>query len=205
VNIGAATGDNGWSLNATGIGTTGLTGSIKSDIINGNGAGKLIINGYGGADAIALGTHTAADTIYLVANAIETITGFGSSTGTIADVLNVTAKGNALSGIALTDKTALATNNSPIAVKSGLIFSHADNGIALTAASAAALFSNTKAINQFAITKGSGLELLIETGVSSTFNNVVWEIKDVAGVYTAIELAGISSVSGHNVVFANLH
>jgi Bacterial Ig-like domain len=205
VNVGNTTGGNGWSLNATGAGTTNLTGSIKSDIINGNGSGKLTINGYGGNDTIVLGTHIAADTIYLVANSIETIKGFGSSTGAIADMLNVTAKGNALSGIALTDKTALAPNNSPLAVKSGLVFSYADNGVALTAASAAALFSNTKALNEFAIAKGSGLELLIETGVSADFNNVVWEIKDVAGVYTAIELVGISTVSGHNVVFANLN
>ena len=205
VNVAAATGTSGWTLNATGTGTTSITGSIKNDIINGNTSGGLTINGDGGADTIVLGTHSKADTIYLVANATETITGFGSSTGSIVDILNVTATGNALAGLTLQDKTTLATYNAALAKNStGLVFSHADAGVALTAASAAALFSNTQATNKFAIATGSGIELLIETGATST-SNAVWEIIDTAGVFTAIKLTGITVVAGHNITFANFH
>jgi len=203
VNVSAATGISGWTLNATGIGTTRLTGSVKNDLINGDAAGGLTINGYGGTDTIALGTHTKADTVYLVANAIETITGFGSSMGTIADVLNVTAMGNALAGLILKNETTLATHNSPLSANSsGLVFSHADNGTALTATTAAALFANTQTTGKFAIATGTGIELLIETGVTPT-SNVIWEINDTAGVFTAIKLTGIAVVAGHNVAFAN--
>jgi len=182
-----------------------VTGTAKNDIINGNTTGGLTINGGGGTDTIVLGTHTNADTIYLVANVTETITGFGSSTGSIVDLLNVTATGNALAGLTLQNKTTLATNNSALAKNStGLVFSHADAGVALTEASVAALFSNTQATNKFAIATGTGIELLIETGASST-SNTVWEIIDTAGVFTAIKLTGITVVAGHNITFANFH
>ena len=205
VNVGAATGHDGWKLIATGSGTTSITGSVNNDIINGNTTGGLTINGSGGTDTITLGAHKVADTVYLVNNALETITGFGSSTGSIADVLNVTAKGNALAGLTLTNETTLATNNSPLAANSsGLVFAHADSGVALTAKTAAALFSDTQALHEFAIAKGNGIELLIETGVTTT-SNVVWEIKDTAGVFTAIELTGVSVVAGHNLGFVNFH
>ena len=205
ISLAAATGASGWTLDATGTGTTSITGSTKSDIIHGNTAGGLTIDGHGGSDTIVLGTHTKADTVYLVANAIETITGFGGSTGTVADVLNVTATGNILAGKTLTNETALATNNKALAANSnGLVFSHADNGTALTATTAAALFSTTQAVGEFAIAKGSGIELLIETGATAT-SNYVWEIKDTAGVFTAIELTGVAVVSGHNLGFSNFH
>jgi hypothetical protein len=205
VNVAAAKGVNGWALNTTGTGTSSLTGSINNDTINGNVAGGLTINGHGGSDTIALGTHKRADTIYLVANAMETITGFGSSTGTVADGLNVTAKGNALVGVTLHDKTSLATKNSSLpADSSGLVFSYADSGTALTETTAAALFSNTQTLDKFAISKGTGTELLIETGVSSS-TNVIWEIIETAGVFTAIKLTGITVIAHHNIAFANIH
>ena len=205
VSVAAAKGTNGWTLNATGTGTSSLTGSINNDTINGNHSGGLIINGHRGSDTIVLGTHTNADTIYLVANAMETITGFGSLTGTVVDRLNVTAIGNALAGITLQNKTSLATKNSPLpANSSGFVFSHADSGAALTETSAAALFAVTKTAGMFAISKGTGTELLIETGVSATAN-VVWEIIETAGVFKAIELTGITVVAHHNIAFANFH
>jgi len=206
INVKAATGADGWTLNATGTGTTSLTGSINNDTINGNAAGGLTINGAGGGtDTLVLGTHTRADTIYLVANALENITGFGSSTGTVADKLNVTATGNALAGLTLKNDTALATNNTALAANSsGLVFAHADAGTALTDATAAALFSDVQAVGKYAIAPGTGLELLIETGATTT-SNVVWEIKDTAGVFTAIELTGVTVVAGHNLAFTNFH
>jgi CRISPR/Cas system-associated protein endoribonuclease Cas2 len=205
VSVAVASGTNGWTLNTTGTGTNRLTGSINNDTINGNAAGGLIINGHGGSDTIALGTHKRADTIYLVANAVETITSFGSSGGTIIDGLNVTAMGNALAGMTLHDKTFLATTNSPLpANSSGLVFSYADSGAALTATTAAAMFANTQTLDKFAISKGTGSELLIETGVSSN-TNVIWEIIETAGVFTAIKLTGITVVAHHHIAFANLH
>ena len=205
INVKAATGADGWTLNATGTGTTSLTGSINNDTINGNAAGGLTINGAGGTDTLVLGTHTRADTLYLVANALENITGFGSSTGTVADKLNVTATGNALAGLTLKNDTALATNNTALAANSsGLVFAHADAGTALTATTAAALFSDVQAVGKYAIAPGTGLELLIETGATTT-SNVVWEIKDTAGVFTAIELTGVTVVAGHNLAFSNFH
>ena len=207
VSVAAAIGADGWTLNATGTGTgtTSLTGSINNDTINGDAAGGLTINGAGGTDTLVLGTHTSADTIYLVANALENITGFGSSTGTVADGLNVTATGNALAGLTLKNDTTLATNNVALAANStGLVFGHADAGTALTAATAAALFSDVQAVGKYAIATGTGLELLIETGATTT-SNVVWEIKDTAGVFTAIELTGVTVVAGHNLAFANFH
>jgi len=207
VNVGAATGTSGWTINATGNGTTSITGSIKNDTINGNTSGGLTINGGGGSDNIALGTHTNADTIYLVNNNKVTITGFGSSTGSVTDILNVTATGNALAGLTLQNKTTLATNNAPLAANStGLVFNYANAGTALTAASAAALFSNTQATNKFAIAPGSGIELLIETGATAaSTTNHVWKIIDTAGVFSAIELTGVTVAAGHNITFANFH
>ena len=207
VNVGAATGTSGWTINATGNGTTSITGSIKNDTINGNTSGGLTINGGGGSDSIALGTHTNADTIYLVNNNKATITGFGSSTGSVTDILNVTATGNALAGLTLQNKTTLATNNAPLAANSsGLVFNYANAGTALTAASAAALFSNTQATNKFAIAPGSGIELLIETGATAaSTTNHVWKIIDTAGVFSAIELTGVTVAAGHNITFANFH
>ncbi len=207
VNIGAAAGTSGWTINATGNGTTSITGSIKNDTINGNTSGGLTINGGGGSDSIALGTHTNADTIYLVNNNKVTITGFGSSTGSVTDILNVTATGNALAGLTLQNKTTLATNNAPLAANStGLVFNYANAGTALTAASAAALFSNTQATNKFAIATGSGIELLIETGASAaSTSNHVWKIVDTAGVFSAIELTGVTVAAGHNITFSNFH
>ena len=205
VNVGAAAGTSGWTINATGNGTTSITGSIKNDTINGNTSGGLTINGGGGSDSIALGTHTNADTIYLVNNNKVTITGFGSSTGSVTDILNVTATGNALAGLTLQNKTTLATNNAPLAANStGLVFNYANAGTALTAASAAALFSNTQATNKFAIATGSGIELLIETGASAaSTSNHVWKIVDTAGVFSAIELTGVTVAAGHNITFSN--
>ncbi len=207
VNVGAAAGTSGWTINATGNGTTSITGSIKNDTINGNTSGGLTINGGGGSDSIALGTHTNADTIYLVNNNKVTITGFGSSTGSVTDILNVTATGNALAGLTLQNKTTLATNNAPLAANStGLVFNYANAGTALTAASAAALFSNTQATNKFAIATGSGIELLIETGASAaSTSNHVWKIVDTAGVFSAIELTGVTVAAGHNITFSNFH
>jgi hypothetical protein len=207
VNLAAATGTSGWTINATGNGTTSITGSIKNDTINGNTSGGLTINGGGGSDSIALGTHTNADTIYLVNNNKATITGFGSSTGSVTDILNVTATGNALAGLTLQNKTTLATNNTPLAANSsGLVFNYANAGTALTAASAAALFSNTQATNKFAIAPGSGIELLIETGATAaSTTNHVWKIIDTAGVFSAIELTGVTVAAGHNITFANFH
>ncbi len=207
VNLAAATGTSGWTINATGTGTTSITGSIKNDTINGNTSGGLTINGGGGSDSIALGTHTNADTIYLVNNNKVTITGFGSSTGSVTDILNVTATGNALAGLTLQNKTTLATNNAPLAANSsGLVFNYANAGTALTAASAAALFSNTQATNKFAIAPGSGIELLIETGATAaSTTNHVWKIIDTAGVFSAIELTGVTVAAGHNITFANFH
>ena len=205
VNVAVATGANGWTLNAKGTGTTSLTGSINNDTINGHVTGGLIINGHGGSDTIALGTHIKADTIYLVANAMETITGFGSLAGTVTDKLNVTAIGNALASITLLDKTSLATKNSPLpANASGLVFSHADNGTSLTASTAAALFANTQTLDKFAISKGTGAELLIETGAGNS-TNVIWEIIETAGMFTAIKLTGITVAGNHNVAFASLN
>jgi len=152
-----------------------------------------------------LGTHIKADTIYLVANAMETITGFGSLAGTVTDKLNVTAIGNALASITLLDKTSLATKNSPLpANASGLVFSHADNGTSLTVSTAAALFANTQTLDKFAISKGTGAELLIETGAGNS-TNVIWEIIETAGVFTAIKLTGITVAGNHNVAFASLN
>jgi hypothetical protein len=71
--------------------------------------------------------------------------------------------------IKLINDTARATNNKPLAANSsGLVFSHADKGVALTATTAAALFSNTQAVGEYDIAKGSGIELLIETGTTPT-------------------------------------
>ena len=205
VNIGAATGSSGWTLNATGTGTSKLTGSIKNDFINGNIAGALTINGKGGADTISLGIHKAADTVYLVANAIETITGFGSLTSSMADGLNVTASGNALVGLTLRDETFLVTNNSPLAAgSSGLVFNYNNSGSTLTAAKAADLFADIQTAGKYAISKGTGIEVLIETSITSTVN-VIWEIKDSSGVFTAIELAGVAVLAGHNVAYTNFH
>ncbi|MEI6145379.1 MAG: hypothetical protein WCP66_03050, partial [Methylococcales bacterium] len=207
INVGAAAGTSGWTINATGNGTTSITGSIKNDTINGNTSGGLTINGGGGSDSIALGTHTNADTIYLVNNNKVTITGFGSSTGSVTDILNVTETGNALAGLTLQNKTTLATNNAPLAANStGLVFNYANAGTALTAASAAALFSNTQATNKFAIAPGSGIELLIETGATAaSTTNHVWKIIDTAGVFSAIELTGVTVAAGHNITFSNFH
>jgi len=83
-----------------------------------------------------------------------------------------------------------------------LLFTHADNGAALTATTAAALFSVKQTANTFAIAKGSGLELLIETGATPT-TDVIWQIKQTNGVFTAIELTGVAVVEGHHVDFAN--
>ena len=198
-------GANGWVINTSVGGLTTIVGSYKNDTINGDSAGGLNINGNGGADTIVLGDHSTADIINLVANGIDTITGFGGLTGTVADVLNVTASGNALAGLTLIDETSLATNNSPlIANSTGLVFSYADGGTALTAITAAALFSDTQAIGKFAIATGTGTELLIETGATPT-SNVVWEIIDAAGVFTAIELTGVSVVAGYDLAFNNLN
>jgi len=35
--------------------------------------------------------------------------------------------------------------------------------------------------------------------------NAVWEIKDINGVFTAIELLGIAGVARHNITFTNFH
>jgi hypothetical protein len=202
--MGAATGSFGWTLKATGVGTTSLTGTNKNDTIIGNSAGGLTINGHGGTDSITLGNHKAADTIYLVNNAKEFITGFGGSTGTVADVLNVTAAGNALAGLTLSNQTFLAANNKALAANSsGLVFSYADHGTALTAASAAALFATTQTPGKFAIAAGIGSDLLIETGISSTAN-AVWEINQTSGVFTAIQLTGVTVAAGHNIGFAHI-
>jgi len=66
------------------------------------------------------------------------------------------------------------------------------------------LFSDVQAVGKYAIATGTGLELLIETGATTT-SNVVWEIKDTARVFTAIELTGVTVVAGHNLAFTNFH
>ncbi len=208
ISLASATGTNGWTLTATGTGTTTMTGSAQNDTLNGNSAGGITIDGHGGTDTIALGTHTMADTIYVsgTTNAIETVTGFGSSTGTVADILNVTATGNVLAGVTLIDETSLAFNKAALGAASGYVFHDADGGTALTATTAAALFSTTKGGGHWAITAGAGTqtELLIETGATTT-SDTVWKISETSGgVFTAVKVVGVTVVATHDVVYSTL-
>ena len=155
---------------------------------------------------MALGTHAAADTLNLQAAGLGATNNFGSATGTVVDIFNVTAAGNILAGATLSNKTAQATGNANLANASGYVFLKNDaGGAALTSTSAAALFSTTT--NNFGtwnIATGTQKEILIEhtnTGTGTT--DVVWQITETAGVFTAQNVTTVGVVAAHDVTYAN--
>ena len=198
---------NGGNTITTGTGANTVTSGTGNDTINlGAGGGGSTVNGGGGTDQINLSaSHITADTVYLVPGAIENITGFGGS-GTVADLLNVTHTGNVLSGATLVNETALATGNANLAATSGDVFLKADGGTALTVTTAAALFSTTSsnAGTWNIANSAASSHVLIETGSSAT-SDIVWEINVAnAGAITAVKIATIGVVSGHDIAFANI-
>ena len=105
----------------------------------------------GGTNVVNLGTHTAADSVNVTTNAFETITGFGSSTGTVNDELLVTGTGDALAHTFPINETMHAQDTAALTAASGYVFVDSQAGVTLTAASVAALFSSTQSAGKWAI------------------------------------------------------
>ena len=202
-----ANGTNSVTLGATGQTVTGGTGA---DTITAYSTGGDAIYGAGGSDTIALGsTHVTADTVHIsnVTGAVETITGFGGTSGTVLDKLTVTAAGDILAGATLHDESVLSTGNANLSALSGYVFTHADGGTAYTASSVIALFTNNTlhsgTWNISAPSSGTSVMLLTETTTGAADN--VWRVSEATtGVFSAVEVSSITLVSSaHHVIFTS--
>jgi len=162
------TGSSGYTVYGTSNGGTTVTGDKSFTAYLGTGGSRTT------ADTVVLKTATTlpSDTVY----------GFGGGAGTVVDLLHVTTAGEVI-GSALTDKTGTATGGAAIGAASGLVFTYADAGTALTTTTAAALFTTTgSTTGKWAISAGGATqtELLIETGANNGGTDYVYAISETS-------------------------